>query len=482
MSVSEDPLTKVLAELRTCRAALAARAGITDDPAQLRDESPVAEVARSLLVFPETPEEVAYLVRLAHRFNVPMVPRGGRTGVVGGAVPLEPSLVIDLSRLTEVVTFDVPGRYLRVGAGTTLGRIEELLAPHGMMYPPDPASYRRASIGGTVATNAGGLRCVKYGTTGRWIRTLEIVLADGSIVELGHAVVKDATGYDLRGLMIGSEGTLGIVVSVGITFCPRPANSCLLVAAFSTVEQALEATRSIQDRVVPSMCELLDRGALESRNTSVVVPLLGEVAQWGPDPTLLLVQVDGADTDAESALVRDAVAARSYAIQVVAPSVEAAVLEMRRGGSAVRTGAPSNAVEETLVAPVAGVSTLPQDVSVPLEHVVPIVRSIREISAQFGVESRIAAHAGDGNLHLLLLASEPEPMDGERTLTLLRTAMGQVIDRVLEAGGTVSGEHGIGAAKRRWAKRDLGPEIIGVHRQIKRSLDPHNLLNPHKAF
>lgn len=492
MATTGDELITALNELRRDHEGLAARATITADPALLRDESPVTAVARSLLVHPVSEDEVVALVRLARRCGLAVVPRGGRTGLVGGAIPVVPSVVIDLTRMTAVEELDVPGRFLRIGAGATLGRIDDLLAPHGMMYPPDPASYRRATIGGTVATNAGGLRCVKYGTTDRWIRTLRVVLADGTIEDLGHRVVKDVTGYDLRRLMLGSEGTLGIVVSVGIAFCPRPVDSPMLVAAFGSIEQALAAIRAIGDRVVPSMCELLDRAALGSRDTGALVPLLGAVSSWGPDPTLLLLQVDGAGAAAELALLRDAVAPHAHATRDVDVEHAEAVLDMRRGGSAVRSGgaAPRDEtgeapVEETLVAPVGAVRSLPQDLSVPIHRLESVVRRIRRIADRSGIESRIAAHAGDGNLHLLLLErpeADPVPDAAGAGDARLRAAMERVVHCVLDVGGTVSGEHGIGVAKRDWARRDLGPGVIALHRGIKHALDPEGLMNPRTAF
>ena len=480
MTTIEGVLSDLLDEIRARRPDLAAHAELTSDPARLRDESPVTAVARSLLVFPATDEDVAWLVRLAHLHESPIVPRGARTGLVGGAVPLRPSLVIDLSRLTAIESLDLAGRRLRVGAGVTLGQIDDVLAPHGMMYPPDPASFRRATIGGTVATNAGGLRCVKYGTTDRWIRTLRVVLPDGSMADLGHPVMKDATGYDVRRLFIGSEGTLGIVVSVGLTFCPRPTDARMMLAAFGTIEAALAANHAIRDRLVPSMCELLDRGALASRDTEVLTPLIGRAQEWGSDPALLLLQLDGMGVDAEAATLRAVVAPHAVAVRDVAPADEAEVLAVRRGGSAVRSGRAD--VEEALVAPADTAPVLPQDLSVPIDRLAQIVKVIREVADHAQLESRIAAHAGDGNLHLLLCAPTDSRADPGEARRRLERAMERIVRHALELGGTVSGEHGIGAAKRGWARQDLGPSVIEMHRAIKRALDPKNLMNPEKAF
>nr|WP_272928668.1 FAD-linked oxidase C-terminal domain-containing protein [Leucobacter luti] len=452
----------------------------------LRDESPTPATAPALIVAPGTAADVQALVVIAGALALPVVPRGARTGLVGGCVPRSPSLVVDTSRMREVHRLDIAGRTLRIGPGATLGEIEELLRPHGMMYPPDPASYRRASIGGTVATNAGGLRCVKYGVTDRWVRTLDVVLADGSLVTLGHDVAKDATGYDLTRLFVGSEGTLGIIVGVGITFCPAPAESRLMLAAFASAAGAAAAVATLCARVTPAMCELLDAGALGSRDTGALVPALGSPAGWGADPTLLMVQVDGshAEAEAEAILARAALELAGGRVVEVAAAHTDAILDMRRGGSAVRTagGEPS---AEALVDPGMPQPTLPQDLSVPVARLGQTIAAIRRIASTHRVQTRIAAHAGDGNLHLLLLTDAAGAEAGAAAragAAQLRGAMGEIIDAVLASGGTVSGEHGIGSLKRDWAARDLGARTIELHRSTQRAFDPHSLMNPGTGF
>lgn len=493
---------------------LTSRCILTDATEMLLDESPVSSTAAALVCFPRTIAQVQTIARVATRLTVPMVPRGARTGLVGGCVPTEPSIVIDTSQMTRIGAIDLKSRYLEVDPGVTLGEIEHTLRPHGMMYPPDPASYARATIGGTVATNAGGLRCVKYGVTDRWIKTLDVVLADGTLVRFGHEVVKDVTGYDLKRLFIGSEGTLGIVARVGIEFCPKPSNTALILVAAPEIASAL----SVRDRVlahsVPEMCELLDAGALRSRDCTVLDTPFGPVVHWGDDPTLLIIQIEQDDSTgaADQAIARviDAVSdsnARSY---LVPSELETVVLELRRGGSAVRSEQkPSHnvetpdeehasaeprlqrgpdATEESLVSPLGAAPSLPQDISVPIAQTLSMITTIRTIADSYGLESRIAAHIGDGNLHLLLIAEDffAEDLDSERETAdsklELYDAMSAIVTAAIQLGGTVSGEHGIGSLKRGWANQDLGDDVIELLRRVKLAFDPADLMNPGKAF
>ncbi|MEV8336810.1 FAD-linked oxidase C-terminal domain-containing protein [Leucobacter sp. NPDC077196] len=474
-------LVRLVEAIAAVAPALADRARIVEGIEQLGDESPMSSAPESLVVEAHSPGEVQTAVSLAARHGVPVVPRGGRTGLVGGAVPVVPSLVIDVSGIRSVRELDISGRYAHLGPGVTIAEIGEMLAPHGMLYPPDPASIARATIGGTVATNAGGLRCVKYGVTERWIRTLDVVLADGRLVTLGHRVVKDATGFDLTHLIIGSEGTLGVIVGIGITFCRAPTDARLTLAAFGSADAAVALASDTLDALTPSMCEMLDAGALAARDTAPIVPLIGRPSEWGDDPTLLMIEVDGSAVDAEHTALLELLEDAGARVHTVAPQDLETVLAVRRGGSAVRSaGAPQTA--EALVEASGSVPALPQDVSVPLSRLAEAVGRIRSIASGFErTGSRIAAHLGDGNLHVLLVA-DPAPANRDEALARLHAAMALIVDAVLELGGTASGEHGIGALKRPFAALDLGADVVEMHRSIKLALDPQSLMNPEKAF
>lgn len=476
-------LERALAAIHSQNPALGARSHVTADPRELRDESPETRVSESLISQPHSIADVILLTAIARSTDLPLVPRGGRTGLVGGCVPQQPSIIVDTSEMVAVETLDIPGRYLKIGPGATLGEIDSLLQEHDMMYPPDPASFRRATIGGTVATNAGGLRCVKYGVTANWVRTIDLVLSDGSFVTLGHPVIKDATGFDLTRLLVGSEGTLGIIVGVGVAFCRRPAQQRLFAVAAASIAVASEIVATVLDRSEPSMCELLDAGALRSRDSTVLTPLVGESASWGPDPTLLLIEYDAAgDTNALLPSLSRSLQASSR-VREVPTELREGVLEMRRGGSAVRSGTRAARArehhEESLIPTGDATQTLPQDISVPISRIASTIADIRRTAAYWKLDTRIAAHAGDGNLHLLLLATSATESQAPSALT---SAMDEIVTAILRAGGTVSGEHGIGTLKRGWASRDLGDTVLGLHTRIKQAFDPAELMNPHTGF
>lgn len=474
-------LARLLDAITSHAPELGSRARIAARIEELGDESPITSAPASLVVEARCTAEVQTAVALAARHGLPVVPRGGRTGLVGGAVPVVPSLVIDVSGIRSIHELDIAGRYAHLGPGLTVAEVGEMLAPHGMFYPPDPASVSRATLGGTVATNAGGLRCVKYGVTERWIRSLDVVLADGRLVTVGHRVIKDVTGLDLTHLMIGSEGTLGVIVGVGITFCPIPVESRLALAALGSANEAIALAGRVLDTLTPSMCELLDAGALLARDTGPLSPLLGPVSEWGADPTLLMIEVDGSAVETEHAALLDLLAAAGARTHTVSPDDLDGVLSVRRGGSAVRSaGTPPTA--EALVSASGARPVLPQDVSVPLPRLAEAVAGIRSIASGFErTGSRIAAHLGDGNLHVLLV-DEVGDADHDEARERLQTAMAAIVDTVLSLGGTVSGEHGIGSLKRAYAALDLGEDVMEMHRSIKLALDPHSLMNPGTAF
>ena len=479
---TSDRLDAYVRDLQQANPVVAKKSIRTDRAADLRDSSPEQRVAPCLVVYPDDVVTVQMLVALAAEHRLPIIPRGARTGLVGGATPLVPSLVIDVSRMKRVTELDLAGRYAHLEPGVLLGEIENLLTPHGMMYPPDPASYRRATIGGTVATNAGGLRCVKYGVTADWVRTLDVVLPNGELVRMGHRVIKDATSLNLTQLFIGSEGTLGVIVGVGITFCPTPPEQHLAIFGFGAIGDAIDAVIDMQQAVTPGMCELVDAEALRHRDTLPLVPFLGDIDSWGDDPTLLLIQVEGAHASADMAQVERTMSRYPTRSAPIPPAAVANILDVRRGAqSRPSRDSPAHGIEESLAQAVSSFASLPQDLSVPLPKLNSIIRHIRQVAYENGVDSRIVAHVGDGNIHLLLVGRASETDRGADAQVLAAT-MYAIVTEVIACGGTVSGEHGIGSLKQDWAMLDLGDEVAELQRTIKRSIDPLGIMNPGKLY
>lgn len=493
MSNAAIKLETLMRELVRQHPRLVAKIFLVADPQELKDASPAEATSHSLVAFPTSAEEVQLLINFARNNALAVIPRGARTGLSGGSVPISPSLIIDVSRMKRVQEFDPAARRLVVEPGVTLGEIEDLLDPLGFMYPPDPASYRVASIGGTVATNAGGLRCVKYGVTADWVQTLDVVLSTGELVTLGHPVIKDTTGYNLKNLFIGSEGTLGVITKIGITFCPKASESILTLVAFANITDAASAVISILETFTPSMCEILDAGALLTRDTSALTPLLGEVSGWGADPALLMLEVDGPAALQEATKLKEIISNTQVGFHHVQEHEMAAVLEVRRGSTPGRSALRNNSSDPTEVSAEALVERstsfpmIAQDISVPITKLLDTIYLVREVATKFGLKTRIAAHAGDGNLHVFLstqnakssAATSKHFKDDEASL---ETAMDEILSTVYEFGGATSGEHGIGLLKTKWARDDLGTTSINLHHKIKDALDPTGIMNPGKAF
>lgn len=472
----------VLLALRDRFPELAERTRVTGDAGRLADRSGGLPVGDSLLVSLRSGDDVPALVRIAREHGLPVVPRGGGSGLSGGAIPLGPSLVLDFFGLKRIHSIDPAARTAEVEPGITVAELNAALAPHGMFYPPDPASHELASLGGTVATNAGGFRCVKYGVTRAWVRTLEVVLADGSVERIGHHTSKDVTGLDLLSLFVGSEGSLGLITRIGVTFLPIPAEQRTIVAMLPTIVAAGAAIQRVRDRVVPSMLELVDRGALVSRDTSALRPLLPWDPQAPGDDSLVIAQFDGLAAGAEAEIALAEFAAGGARVAEVPPAQLQALLDMRRGAHSSREPRGEEApVQETLVAPTDAVYAKGQDVVVPISRVVELIVALREIAERAGLDTRTIAHAGDGNLHPLFVIDHDRATEAEASRRL-DGAMEELIAVTLELGGAVTGEHGIGCQKRAWAARDLGPGLIRAQERIKAALDPEGLFNPGKAF
>jgi glycolate oxidase len=403
-------------------------------------------------------EQVQAALRIAHAHGVPVVPRGAGTGLTGGALAGAGELVLSTAAMTRVHEIDSANQLAVVEPGILNADLNSLLEPLGLRWAPDPASRAICTVGGNIATNAGGLLCAKYGVTREAVLGLDVVLADGTLMRLGHRTVKGVTGLDLTALMIGSEGTLGIIVGATLKLTPVPTGVVATIGAyFPTIEDAAAASAAITAaRIRPAVMELLDPLALASILSHLGLP------DQAPGCAYLLVQTDGgsAETEARAALTTIT----------------------HLGGTASMTTDPDEgermlAVRRAMYPAMESLGrVLIEDVAVPRSQLPEMFRAIRDIGLRYGMPIPTVAHAGDGNLHPNLI------YNGEEVPENVWLAAGEIFEAALALGGTLTGEHGIGTLKRRWLADELGDAQVELQRRIKSAFDPHGILNPGKVF
>ncbi len=427
-----------------------------------RDQTPVVTPGDPLcVVIARSTADVAATLAWAQRHAVPVVPRGGGTGLAGGATATDGCVVLSTARMTEILEVDAANEIAVAEAGVVNADLDRAAAAHGLMYSPDPSSYEISTIGGNLATNAGGLRCVKYGVTRDSVLGLEVVLAGGRLLRTGRRTVKGVTGYDLTSLFVGSEGTLGVITSATLRLRPRPDIYPTTVAAgfpgFAAAARA--ATAIIAARVRPSLLELMDSATLRA------------IDEWkhtgfGAGVQALLIGQDDSDSARQGAGRMRELCLAEGATMAEVSGTEA---ESRQLLDLRRLAYP--AVERLGIG-------LVEDVCVPRTRLPDMVARIERAAQRHGVFIATVAHAGDGNLHPVFvfdrgLPEVPQPV---------WAAADEVFRAALELGGTLTGEHGVGMVKRRWLADELGAESMAVHQAIKSALDPAGILNPGKGL
>lgn len=412
------------------------------------------------VVRPTRTEEVQTVLRWASAHQVAVVPRGAGTGLSGGATALDGGIVLSTEKMRDI-TVDPVTRTAVVQPGLLNAEVKKAVAAHGLWYPPDPSSFEICSIGGNVATNAGGLCCVKYGVTTDYILGLQVVLADGTAVRLGGPRLKDVAGLSLTKLFVGSEGTLGVVTEATLRLLPPQHSPCTVVATFDSVEAASNSVVKITGKIRPSMLEFMDAVAINAvedklkmgldRNAAaMMVAASDDRGAAGADDAGFMAQVftecgatevfSTSDPDEGEAFV----AARRFAI----PAVEA------KG------------------------SLLLEDVGVPLPALAELVSGVAAIAADRDLLISVIAHAGDGNTHPLIVF---DPADADMAARA-QLAFGEIMDLAVGLGGTITGEHGVGRLKQPWLAGQIGPDAVELNHRIKRALDPQNILNPGAAI
>jgi glycolate oxidase len=457
----------VAADLKSLAAELPEGRVITDPDivdAYRRDQTSAVAPGKPLgVVLPRSTGETAAAVRWAAQHGVPVVPRGGGTSLAGGASALDGCLVLSMTRLDQILELDPVNELAVAEAGVFNASLDRAAAEHGLMYPPDPSSYEISTIGGNLATNAGGLRCVKYGVTRDSVLGLEVVLADGRVLRTGRRTVKGVAGYDLTSLFVGSEGTLGVITSATLRLRPRPAvPAATLAASFPGFAAAARAVTAIlQARLQPSLLELLDR------TTLLAIDEWKQLGFGDSVHALLIAQDDTDDAARRVEAMRQICAEHGALLADVSGSAAESqqLLDIRRLAypATERLGA-----------------TLVEDVCVPRSALPDMIARIEQAAARHEVLIATVAHAGDGNLHPVFVYDRGLP-EGE-VPDPVWAAADEVFRAALELGGTLTGEHGVGMLKRRWLALELGEDSLAVHRSIKQALDPAGLLNPGRAF
>lgn len=415
------------------------------------------------VAFPRTTEEVARCVKICRETETPVITRGSGTGLSGGTVPTDGAVVLCLVHMTRILEVDAANLTLRAEPGAITADIDAGAAKQGLFYPPDPGSMKISTIGGNVAENSGGLRGLKYGVTRDYVMEVTVVLPSGETAVFGNACVKDVAGYSMKDLFIGSEGTLGIITEVLLKLLPRPEARRTMLATYESMEAAAETVSAIiAARIIPCTLEFLDQ---------MTIRCVEEYAKLGL-PTdcaaLLLMETDGHPAAVEDEAKRMVEIAKNHGAREVTTAADEA--ESLRLASARRSAFSALA----RVSP----TTILEDVTVPRSCLAEMVAFIAETAKELGLTVGTFGHMGDGNLHPTFLTDERN----EEEMKKVHRVLDLIVEKTLALGGTITGEHGVGLAKKSWLRDQLGDASLDLMKAFKATVDPENLLNPHKIF
>jgi glycolate oxidase len=435
----------------------------TDRHTYAYDAAVLEPVTPAMVLRPRSPEELGQVVRLCHENGLPLTVRGAGTNLSGGSIPGKGGVVVLTTALNRILEINTADLYAVVQPGVVTARLAQAVEAEGLFYPPDPGSMAVSTLGGNVAENAGGLRGLKYGVTRDYVLGLTFFAASGETVKTGARTVKCVSGYNLAALLVGSEGTLGVISEITLKLIPLPSARKAMMATFKEVDQASETVAAIiARRIVPGTLEFLDNFTIRAVEDYSRAGLPVDAG------ALLLIEVDGHpavvadDGEKVEAICRAHGATKVYAAQDDA--------ERDRVWSARRSALPALAkMKPTCVL---------EDATVPRSKIPAMIRALKEISRKFALPIGTFGHAGDGNLHPTILTDRRNQAEWSR----VEAAVAAIFDRALELGGTLSGEHGIGLAKSRFLEKEYGPGAILYSRRIKAALDPRNILNPGKVM
>ncbi|MGN5635741.1 FAD-binding oxidoreductase [Streptomyces sp. AC154] len=451
--------------LELLRAGLPAEALITDPDITASYANDMASFCEAgspaVVALPRNVEQVQHVMRTATALRVPVVPQGARTGLSGAANASDGCIVLSLTKMDRILEISPVDRIAVVEPGVINAVLSRAVDEHGLYYPPDPSSWEMCTIGGNIGTASGGLCCVKYGVTAEYVLGLDVVLADGRLLSTGRRTAKGVAGYDLTRLLVGSEGSLGIVVKAVLALKPKPPRQLALAAEFPSAASACDAICAIMERGhTPSLLELMDRTTVRAVN---------KMANMGlPDSTeaLLLAAFDTPDPAADLAAVAELCTAAG-ATEVV-PAEDAAESEMLLQARRMSLTALETVKSATMI----------DDVCVPRSKLGAMLEGTAAVAEKYDLTIGVCAHAGDGNTHPVVCFDHTDADESRRA----RESFDEIMALGLELGGTITGEHGVGVLKKEWLARELGEVSVELHRGIKQAFDPLGLLNPGKVF
>ena len=441
--------------------------GVLTEPADLVAygfDATFFERTPPLVVLPQTTAQVSAVHRIASERGIAITPRAMGSGLSGGAIPLGGSIVLGVARMNRILEIDTVDRVAVVEAGVINADLQNAVEQLGLFYPPDPSSLRQSAIGGNVSENVGGARCLKYGVTGDYVLALEVVLPDGTVIRTGGRTVKNVTGYDLRRLFTGSEGTLGTITEITLRLLAKPAIARTALAVFERIDDAAQAATDVLGAgVLPTAIEMIDRFTMQCIEDNKPVGLPLDAA------AILIFGVDGND---EHVVARDLeqIAAICRAAGARDVQVAQSAAEAERLWTARRSINPSLARRRP--------NRLGEDICVPRRAILPMLRRIAQIREKYALELPVYGHIGDGNLHPNLLCDKRD----REEMIRVEGAAREIFEAAIELGGTLSGEHGIGLLKKQFMEEDLGADAVALMRRIKDAIDPLGIMNPGKIF
>jgi glycolate oxidase len=412
-------------------------------------------------VWPLHTEQVSKIMRLAHENRFPVIPRGAGTGLAGGAVPIRGGLVLDLCRMNRIIAIRIVDRSVVVQPGVVYADLENAIAPYGFFFPPDPASGKACTLGGNVATNAGGIRGAKYGVTRDYVLGLEVVLPDGQVVHTGTACMKSSSGYDLTRLFVGSEGTLGIITEIILKISPKPLSHKTALGMFPSLRDAGQAVSDIMHSgIIPSVLEIMDANSIR---------VLREIARFPlPDAAaVILTETDGCtgeETEYQMARILEVFRKNGVTeIQEAASAEEAEKLwKLRKSVGSAAAKLRTNNISE--------------DVAIPISRLPELLTGISAIVAKHGLPFVIFGHAGDGNIHPRIMYDRSNAEERQKVLSVAE----EIFRLSCSLGGTLTGEHGVGIAKAPFMALEHDRTAMELMRSLKKLIDPRNILNPGK--
>ena len=417
-----------------------------------------------IVVRPATTAEVSAVMALANTHRIAVTPRGTSSGRTGGSIPLEGGIALSLTRMDKIIELDEKNMMVMVEAGVRTIDLYNHCAEKGLFYPPDPASWKYSTLGGNIAENAGGMRAVKYGVTHNYVMGLEVVLANGEVINTGGKAIKNVTGYNMTQLFVGSEGTLGVVTKVLLRLIPMPKVRNTMQLMFLSLEAACDTIHAmLQSGVIPAAAELMDKTSIQAVARHRKLDIDASIA------ACVIIEIDGEDNEAlnkQAEKIQDIARLHDVKETRVAGSFKESedIWAIRRGlSSAIGAMVPNRFGE---------------DISVPRDAFPDMIRRIRKISEKYGLTIAVYGHAGDGNLHPSVLCDMSNPEHAGK----VHHAIAEIFDEALAVGGTLSGEHGIGITKKSYLIKALGEAGVNAHKAIKQALDPKGILNPGKIW